>query len=95
MALHRKLAKYLDGLDASVDGRGFDGKHEKARIFVEGACKLVSQLARMDTPTDGVDDEDKADDIMADLDDERLCSDATALYEMIREARRLQAGKPE
>jgi hypothetical protein len=89
MALHRKLAKYLDGLDASVDGRGFDAKHEKARLFVEGACKLVSTLARMDTPTDGVEDEEKRDDIMADLDDERLCSNASALYELIREARRL------
>jgi hypothetical protein len=43
----------------------------------------------MDTPTDGVTDEEKADDIMADLDDERLCSDAGALYELIREARAL------
>jgi hypothetical protein len=89
MALHRKLVKYLDGLDASVDGRGFNAKHEKARLFVEGACKLVSTLARMDTPTDGVTDEEKAHDIMADLDDERLCSDAGALYELIREARAL------
>lgn len=89
MALHRKLSKYLDGLDALADGRGFDAKHEKARLFVEGACKLVSTLARMDTPTDGVEDEEKADDIMADLDDERLCSDASALYALIREAREL------
>jgi hypothetical protein len=89
MALHRKLAKYLDGLTASVDGRGFGAKHEKARLFVEGACKLVSTLARMDTPTDGVEDEEKRDDIMAELDDERLCSDASALYELIREARAL------
>jgi hypothetical protein len=89
MALHRKLAKYLDGLDASVDGRGFDAKHEKARLFVEGACKLVSTLARMDTPTDGVKNEEKRDDIMADLDDERLCSDSSALYQLIREARAL------
>ena len=92
MALHPKLAKSLDGLDASVDGRGFDAKHEKARLFVEGACKLVSQLSRMDTPTDCVEDEEKRDDIMADLDDERLCSDVTAFYEIIREARQL-AGK--
>jgi hypothetical protein len=92
MALHRKLSKYLEGLDAFADGRGFDAKHEKARLFVEGACKLVSTLSRMDTPTDGVEDEEKAEDIMADLDDERLCSDVTAFYEIIREARKL-AGK--
>jgi hypothetical protein len=89
MALHRKLSKYLEGLDAFVDGRGYNAKHEKARLFVEGACKLVSTLARMDTPTDGVEDEEKRDDIMADLDDERLCSDASALYALIREAREL------
>jgi hypothetical protein len=89
MALHRKLAKYLDGLDASVDGRGFNAKHERARIFVEGACKLVSTLARMDTPTDGVEDDEKRDDIMADLSDDRLCSDSSALYDLIRQAREL------
>lgn len=89
MALHRRLSKYLEGLDAFVEGRGYDAKHEKARLFVEGACKLVSTLARMDTPTDGVEDEEKREDIMADLSDDRLCSDSNALYELIRQAREL------
>jgi spore cortex formation protein SpoVR/YcgB (stage V sporulation) len=55
-------------------------------------AKLVEMLARMDTPTDGVTDEDQADDIMADLDDETLCSDANALYELIEAARAILKG---
>lgn len=88
--LHKMLVKYLDGLDASVDGRGFNQSHEDARIFVEQACNafcIVEQLSRMTTPTDGVDDKDAAEDIMADLDDETLCDSASTLYAMIRLAR--------
>jgi hypothetical protein len=51
--------------------------------------EIIATLARMDTPTDGITDQDQADEIMADLDDERLCSDASALYELIRAARKL------
>lgn len=54
MALHPKLQKYLDGLDALADGRGFDADHEKARLFVEGACELVERLAQMPTSTDNL-----------------------------------------
>ena len=50
---------------------------------------IIRTLANMDTPTDGVTDQEQADDIMADLDDERLCSDASALYALIRQAREL------
>lgn len=32
-----QLETYLDGLDAFADGRGFDGEHETARRYVEGA----------------------------------------------------------
>jgi hypothetical protein len=49
--------------------------------------KLIQTLARMDLPTDNITDEDEADDIMADLDEERLSSDANALYDMILAAR--------
>jgi len=49
--------------------------------------RIVQALARMDTPTDGIEDEEEAEDTIAGLDDERLCSDAAALYHMIREAR--------
>jgi hypothetical protein len=49
--------------------------------------RIVQALARMTTPTDGVEDDEEADDIMADLGDEQLCSDSAALYHMIREAR--------
>lgn len=67
---------------------------EKAKRIVmalKALRKLAEPLLRMDTPTDGVKDEEKAEDIMAELDDERLCSDASALYELIREARQLAA----
>lgn len=36
--LHPMIDCYLDGLDASTDGRGFDAKHETARLFVQRAC---------------------------------------------------------
>ena len=36
--LHPMLCKYLDGLDALTDGRGFDSEHETARLFVTRAC---------------------------------------------------------
>lgn len=42
--LHPMLATYLDGLDASTDGRGFDAKHETARQFVEAACAAFGAL---------------------------------------------------
>jgi hypothetical protein len=53
------------------------------------ANEIIATLARMDTPTDGITDQNQADEIMADLDDERLCSDASALYALIRAARKL------
>ena len=87
--MHKQLNTYLDGLDAAVDGRGYGLEHEQARIFVEGACAMVEQLARLTTPTDDVIDQEAADDIMADLDDETLCSDSSALYELVRQARAL------
>jgi hypothetical protein len=83
------LTQYLDGLDALVDGRGFDGSHEKARLFVEGACETLSLLSRMDTPTDKAKSAEHADNIMANLSDDRLCGDAAAFYELIRKARAL------
>ncbi|MCS3890522.1 hypothetical protein [Bradyrhizobium elkanii] len=89
MALHPMITTYLDGLDASIDGRGYGAKHDRARKFVEGACEMLSQLSRMDTPTDKARNAEHAEDIMADLDDERLCSDASALYALIRKAREL------
>jgi len=50
---------------------------------------IVSPLSQMDTPTDIARDEEHADDIMADLDDERLCGDVATFYEIIRDARKL------
>ena len=49
--------------------------------------KLIETIARMDTPIDGVTDEETADNILANRDDEQLCSDADALYELILAAR--------
>jgi hypothetical protein len=45
------LFKYLDGLDALVDSRGVNAEHEVARRFVQGACELTDQIARMTDPT--------------------------------------------
>jgi hypothetical protein len=53
--------------------------------------EIASPLSRMDTPTDKAKSEEQADDIMADLSDDRLCSDANALYSLIREARKIAA----
>jgi hypothetical protein len=52
---------------------------------------FVCCMSRMDTPTDGVTDEDKADHIMAELGDERLCGDVAAFYDLIRQARKIVA----
>lgn len=68
-------------------------EEKAARIVkaLKALRKLAEPMSRMDTPTDGVMDEAKAEDIMADLDDERLCSDASAFYQLIREARQIAA----
>lgn len=42
MTMHPMLSTYLDGLDASGDGRGFNGEHAKARVFVERACEAAT-----------------------------------------------------
>lgn len=42
MPLPKILAKYLDGLDASADGRGFNAEHESARQYVESAVNLAT-----------------------------------------------------
>jgi hypothetical protein len=60
-------------------------------LALKGLREIVSPLSRMDTPTDKAKNEDHAEEILADLDDERLCSDSSALYELIREARKLAA----
>jgi hypothetical protein len=43
--MNKQLAIYLDGLDAATDGRGYGEEHERARLFVEGACAMVETLA--------------------------------------------------
>lgn len=53
------------------------------------ALDLISTLARMTTPTDGIGDSDAADEIMAELDDETLCGAASTLFDVIRKARSL------
>lgn len=65
---------------------------EKADRIVRGLKalrKLAEPMSRMDTPTDKARNEDHASDIMADLSDDRLCGDATAFYDLIRQAREL------
>lgn len=92
----KHLDKYLDGLDAFVDGRGFDRKHEPARQYVTRAChgySIIEMLARMTTPTDGVTDMNKQSEILADLDDQTLCDDANTLYDLIRQAREITERK--
>jgi hypothetical protein len=67
---------------------------EHAKRIVKGILALrniAEPMLRMDTPTDKARTEDQAEDIMAELGDDRLCSDAGALYGLIREARKLAA----
>jgi len=55
-------------------------QHTKMRVLIE-------QIARMDTPLDGFHGTvEEASEVMAYLDDDRLC-DAEALYDIIRAAR--------
>ena len=42
MAIPKILATFLDGLDASTDGRGFDAEHDTARKFVEDAVRFAT-----------------------------------------------------
>ena len=35
------LQIFLDGLDASTDGRGYDAEHERARMLLEAAPDLL------------------------------------------------------
>jgi hypothetical protein len=51
--------------------------------------ELIEMLARMDTPTDGVESVEEQQDILAELSDDRLCGDAAALYNCIRIAREI------
>lgn len=88
-------------LDDDIEGGGMNfiyfDEHEieiddsKPSLASTSERQIIDQLARMTTPTDGVTDADKADDIMADLDDATLCGDATTLYDMIRKAREIVA----
>lgn len=80
------MLTYIDHLDA-LTAPDSDDSHERAKRFVANACEIATLLQAMDTPTDGVTDQDDADDIMSDLDDDTLCSDASELYELIRMAR--------
>lgn len=41
MAIPKILATFLDGLEASTDGRGFDAEHDAARRFVEDAVSFA------------------------------------------------------
>ncbi len=38
------LQVFLDGLDASVDGRGYGAEHEKARALLEAAPDMLEAL---------------------------------------------------
>jgi len=56
-------------------------QHTKMRVLLE-------QIARMTTPLDGFHGTvEEASEVMAALDDDRLCCDAEALYDIIRAAR--------
>ena len=56
-------------------------QHTKTRVLLE-------QIARMTTPLDGFHGTvEEASEVMAYLDDDRLCGDAEALYDIIRAAR--------
>lgn len=50
---------------------------------------FIERVAALKTPTDDIADQAMCDAAMANLDDETLCSDVTAFYELIREARKL------
>jgi ABC-type oligopeptide transport system substrate-binding subunit len=81
-------------LDALVDAMNATAAPPaRATSQIDDLLTLVGTLARMTTPTDGVTDQEEVEGIMADLDDETLCSDATALYEMIRKARKIVNGE--
>ena len=41
------LKIFLDGLDASTDGRGYDAEHERARMLLEAAPDLLEALETM------------------------------------------------
>lgn len=43
-ALPETLLTYLDGLDASVDGRGYDATHDAARVIVENAVRRAETV---------------------------------------------------
>lgn len=73
----------MDYLKRQARNRGYAKRIAKLEEF-------IGLLARMDTPTDGLTDEERADGVMGNLEEERLFSDASALYELIREARKLQ-----
>lgn len=89
--MNQTLLTYIDGLDAFGDGRGFDAKHEAARLFVETACETFEALGRMTTPTDTAKDSYEAFEIMDDLHDGKLWGDVKVFYELIRKARRYPA----
>ncbi len=40
--LPAQLEAYLDGLDASIDGRGYDASHQKAADFVIEAVRRLT-----------------------------------------------------